>query len=86
MTIFFCFLFFIIFLSEELESFLIEITAIILRKEDDQPPLADNNNDDNDKDKDKDDTSSDDNAEDDIRYVSQLLFTVFDDTLYCILF
>ena len=71
--------FLFIYFLEELDSFLIEITAIILRKEDDQPPLAD-------KDKDNDETSSDDDAEDDIRYIAQLLFTVLDDILWCTVF
>ena len=73
--------FLFIYFLEELEIFLIEITAIILRKEDDQPPLADK-----DKDKDNDETSSDDDAEDDIRYIAQLLFTVLDDILWCTVF
>ena len=68
------------FFTEELEIYLIEITAIILRKEDDQSPLAD------DKDNDKDVTSSDDDAEDDIRYSKHLFFTVLDDILYRIVF
>ena len=49
-----------IFLAE-LESFLIEITATILGKEDDQPPLPSKEND-------KDESSSEDDAEDHIRY------------------
>ena len=55
----------------ELESFLIEITATILRKKDDQPLLKEQN-------KEK-SNSDDDDAEDEIRYITQLVFTDLDD-------
>ena len=54
------------FFSVELESFLIEITATILRKKDDQSPLKEQN-------KEKSNSANDDDdAEDEIRYIKQL--------------
>ena len=55
---------FLYFLAE-LESFLIEITATILRKKDDQPPLKEQSI--------KKSNSDDDDAEDEIRYVTHLV-------------
>jgi hypothetical protein len=54
--------FFVFFFLAELESFLIEITATILRKKDDQSPLKKQNIENS--------NSDDEDAEDEIRYIT----------------